>query len=166
MRIVAEHGVHHLTIEATAAAAGVTKAGLIYHFKTRDELLAALVERMVGEIELQSLGRGSGQGEKSLRSLLQSMAEFTFDMKPSQKRLLTNMLAAAASYPQFLPPAQALFERGYRELSRGPAAGQALLLSAALDGMLLLELLQLHHFTPTQRKAMHSALQGLLRDLP
>ncbi|WP_289241881.1 TetR/AcrR family transcriptional regulator [Delftia sp.] len=52
--LVSERGVQQLTIEAAAAAAGVTKAGLIYHFKTRDELLVAVVESMARTIDLYS----------------------------------------------------------------------------------------------------------------
>ena len=42
-QIVSTQGVQQLTLEGVAAAAGVTKGGLIYHFKTKDDLLAALV---------------------------------------------------------------------------------------------------------------------------
>ncbi|WP_092950511.1 TetR/AcrR family transcriptional regulator [Paracidovorax konjaci] len=164
--LVAEHGVQHLTIEATAAAAGVTKAGLIYHFKTRDDLLSALVEHMVGELDFQTRGGSVVDGEVSLKSLVDGLEQFTFDMPPAQKRLLTNMLAAATTHPHLLPPVRSLFEKSYSSLDRGPMAGRALLLSAALDGLLLLELLQLHTFSPNQRDSMRSAFRDLSRDLP
>lgn len=164
--LVAEHGVQHLTIEAAAAAAGVTKAGLIYHFKTRDDLLSALVEHMVGELDLQTHGGVLVEGEATPKSLIGSMEKFTFDMQPAQKRLLSNMLAAATTHPHLLPPVRTLFEKGYNDLNQGSVAGRALLLSAALDGLLLLELLQLHTFSPSQRKSMRSELQQLARDLP
>ncbi|WP_092954104.1 TetR/AcrR family transcriptional regulator [Paracidovorax konjaci] len=163
--LVAEHGVQHLTIEATAAAAGVTKAGLIYHFKTRDDLLSALVEHMVGELDIQTHGKALAESASSLKSQIDVMEKFTFDMQPAQKRLLTNMLAAATTHPHLLPPVRSLFEKGYTGLDRGPMAGRALLLSAALDGLLLIELLQLHTFSPNQLDSIRSALRDLSRDL-
>ena len=62
--IVAEAGVPQLTIEAAAAAAGVTKAGLIYHFKTRDDLLAAVVETMASEIDVYSRAKDASRAAK------------------------------------------------------------------------------------------------------
>ncbi|KVS62430.1 TetR/AcrR family transcriptional regulator [Burkholderia cepacia] len=164
--IVTERGVQHLTIEAVAEEAGVTKAGLIYHFKTRDELLAALVERMAGDVELQSTGRAPLQADVSPRVLIDSLEKFIFNMKPAQKRLLTNMLAAVSTHPQFVSAAQPLYERSYECLGHGPAAGLALLLAAALDGVQLLEMLNLYTFTPVQRDALRLALQDLARTLP
>jgi hypothetical protein len=51
-------------------------------------------------------------------------------------------------------------------LDHGPQAGLAQLLSVALDGLLLLELLQLHAFTPDQRAAMRKTVEELARGLP
>lgn len=164
--LVAEHGVPHLTIEAAAAAAAVTKAGLIYHFKTRDDLLTALVERMVAELDVHSRPPAGSQGALSQQAHLVELVKFTFGMSAEQKRLLSNLLVAASSHPHLLPPAQDLFERGYDSLAGGPKAGLALLLAVALDGILLLELLQLHQFKPGQLAAMRRALLELTRELP
>lgn len=35
---------HRITLDEVAARAGITKSGLIYHFKSREALLVALVE--------------------------------------------------------------------------------------------------------------------------
>lgn len=165
-RLVAERGVQELTMDAAAAAAGVTKGGLIYHFKTRDELLAALVERLVSELD-PGLHEDAGSAPPSVAATLIAMADATFDMPDDQKRLLSNMLAAASSHPHLMAPAQQMFDRTYAALAQGSGdAGNVLLLAAALDGISLLELLNLHHFTPAQRQAMRDALAALVRDLP
>jgi hypothetical protein len=38
VRVTERHGITALTLEAAAEEAGLTKAGLMYHFRTRDEL--------------------------------------------------------------------------------------------------------------------------------
>ncbi|WP_043353821.1 TetR/AcrR family transcriptional regulator [Cupriavidus basilensis] len=165
--LMAKRGVTQLTIQATADAVGITKAGLIYHFKTRDDLLTALVERMVAELDAQVGVPAPNDAEPvSPRAKMAELTSFTFDMPASQKQLMTNMLAAASAHPHLLPPVQALFARSYEALDRGPKAGLAQLLSVALDGLLLLELLQLHEFTPDQRAAMRKTVEKLARDLP
>jgi AcrR family transcriptional regulator len=155
--IVAARGVQELTIEGVAAAAGVTKGGLIYHFKTKDDLLGALVERIAEQLDQRFRERASMQGN-TRAALMAVLIEETFGMADDEKRLLSNLLAAASSYPHLLAPVQALFERIYQEFSD---SGPALLLAAALDGISLLELLNLQRFSPSQRAAMQQAALAL-----
>lgn len=164
--LVAEHGVHNLTIEAVAATAGVTKAGLIYHFKTRDDLLSALVERMMQEVDVLSRHMSSPKEPTvSLQASLRQLIDMTFDMPERQKTLLKNLLQANASHPHLIEPAQKLFMRSYAELGRGTESGLALLLAVAMDGLLLIDLLQLHQFTAAQRKVLRKSALELAQKL-
>jgi AcrR family transcriptional regulator len=45
--VLAEHGTQGLTLAAVAAHAGVSKGGLLYHFSSKDALIAALIERLI-----------------------------------------------------------------------------------------------------------------------
>jgi len=165
--IVTEQGVQQLTIDAVAAAANVTKAGLIYHFKTRDDLLQALVERMMSEMDVRARVPQGPDAGSSPKAVLAQLTEETFELPDDQRQLLANVLAAVSSNPQLIGPAQALFARSYDWLAEsGAQAGKAMALAAALDGIALLELLNLHRFTPQQREAMRAALDSAIRDLP
>ncbi|NOG50337.1 MAG: TetR/AcrR family transcriptional regulator [Chloroflexi bacterium] len=42
--VVNEHGAAPLTLDATAAAAGVSKGGLLYHFPSKDQQIEALLD--------------------------------------------------------------------------------------------------------------------------
>lgn len=44
--LLLEKGMSHVTLESVAAKAGVSKGGLLYHFKSKDALLAGLVRRL------------------------------------------------------------------------------------------------------------------------
>jgi AcrR family transcriptional regulator len=46
---VRRDGAQALTLDAVAAEAGVSKGGLLYHFKSKRDLLDAMVERWLGE---------------------------------------------------------------------------------------------------------------------
>lgn len=46
-----------LTLDSAARAAAVTKAGLMYHFSTKEKLLAAVLDRMTGRYEQEMLDR-------------------------------------------------------------------------------------------------------------
>ncbi|MGW0026274.1 TetR/AcrR family transcriptional regulator [Rhodococcus sp. NPDC003383] len=45
-RTLLDVGVAQVTLEAVAAAAGVSKGGLLYHFPTKEAMLAAMVRRL------------------------------------------------------------------------------------------------------------------------
>ena len=171
---VASQGIQNLTIEAVAAAAKVTKAGLVYHFKTRDDLLAALIERVVGELDMLDLraqeARDAREADDSAKPLKSSMAELsklTFDMPEDRRLLLANLLAATSLYPHLAGPVRDFFSRSYARVAQsGPDAGQVLALVVALDGIALLEVLNLHRFTPEQRQVLRDTLESAIRKLP
>lgn len=45
-QLVLEEGERSATLDATAKAAGVSKGGLLYHFGSKDELVAGLLDRL------------------------------------------------------------------------------------------------------------------------
>jgi AcrR family transcriptional regulator len=49
--VVRRDGAQALTLDAVAAQAGVSKGGLLYHFKSKRELLDALVARWLDEFQ-------------------------------------------------------------------------------------------------------------------
>lgn len=49
--VIRRDGAQALTLDAVAAEAGVSKGGLLYHFKSKRELLDGLVERWLDEFQ-------------------------------------------------------------------------------------------------------------------
>src|SRR3954453_6712259 len=49
--VVRRDGAQALTLDAVAAEAQVSKGGLLYHFKSKRELVQAMVERWLGELQ-------------------------------------------------------------------------------------------------------------------
>ncbi len=47
VRVTERQGITALTLEATAEEAGLTKGGLLYHFRTREDLLLAIQRHLV-----------------------------------------------------------------------------------------------------------------------
>ena len=163
--LISQHGVQDLTLEGVAAAAGVTKGGLIYHFKTKDELLGAFVERLMGQLDQRQRAKAAKRGDTK-SALLLALVDETFDMPRGEKQLLTQMLSAASTHHHLLGPVRQLFDTVYGGLDDGSAeAGMALVIATALDGITLLELLDFHHFTKRQRTTMREALHKLAAQL-
>jgi len=51
-RLVDRHGAARLTLAGVAWEAGVSKGGLLYHFGTRDELIAAMLAAVANNPKL------------------------------------------------------------------------------------------------------------------
>src|SRR3954465_8010172 len=49
--VVRRDGAQALTLDAVAAEAGVSKGGLLYHFKTKRDLVQAMIERWLAEFQ-------------------------------------------------------------------------------------------------------------------
>jgi AcrR family transcriptional regulator len=60
--VVRRDGAKALTLDAVAAAAGVSKGGLLYHFKTKRELLDAMLEGWVEEFAAEIAAADEGKG--------------------------------------------------------------------------------------------------------
>lgn len=69
--LLLEQGMSQVTLENVAATAGVSKGGLLYHFKSKDALLAGLVWRL-GERAEQQLADASARGTSVTEWYLQT----------------------------------------------------------------------------------------------
>ncbi|WP_431966216.1 TetR/AcrR family transcriptional regulator [Nocardia sp. bgisy134] len=69
--LLLDKGMSQVTLENVAAAAGVSKGGLLYHFKSKDSLLAGLVRR-VGERATQQLTDARAKGISATEWYLQT----------------------------------------------------------------------------------------------
>ena len=49
--VVLRDGVARLTLDAAAAEAGLSKGGVLYHFASRDALVAGMVDRIIVEFD-------------------------------------------------------------------------------------------------------------------
>ncbi len=53
IQVIEEDGITAVTFDSVAAAAGITRAGIIYHFTSRDDLIAAIHQRLADHWERQ-----------------------------------------------------------------------------------------------------------------
>lgn len=77
--ILADEGVQHLSQVQTARRAGVRQSHLTYYFPTRDDLLAAVTERLIGSIAAglsQALSE-NGSSRELLERLAGSITDIT-----------------------------------------------------------------------------------------
>ncbi|MGV7207847.1 TetR/AcrR family transcriptional regulator [Oxalobacteraceae bacterium A2-2] len=159
--ILAEGGVHLVTLDEVASRAGITKGGLIYHFKSKEALLVGLVERMYSRLEANCAPPGADP--HSLKHFLTARIHYAFGLSEREKRLMGSLLVASSTYPAVMGPVRRMYETGTEALARfQDSAGVGLSVWTTLDGFVLLEMLNIRRFTEQEKQQMQATLLAMV----
>jgi AcrR family transcriptional regulator len=106
-RVVLRDGVAHLTLDAVAAEAGLSKGGVLYNFPTKEDLIRGMIARMMGEFEGEIARLEAEDPEprgRALRAFVR--ASFPEADSPCQKhtKVAACLLAAVLVNPVLLDP--------------------------------------------------------------
>lgn len=152
--VVVELGAGHMTLDAVAEAARVSKGGLLYHFPSKSALLEAMLERLVAGYETRCAARAERLADHPDP---QFRAEIDVALEDSGKdaQVGSAILAAVANEPALLSRCRAFHAARYlRYDPERPDDARKLLALLAVDGLRFLELLQLAPFDAAQRLAL------------
>jgi AcrR family transcriptional regulator len=109
VQVALREGISAMTLDAVAKEAGVSKGGLLYHFASKDELLAAMLAHHADlcqkTIESRMASDPNPKG-RWFRALVQTItgAEGACSGLPEMPRFMIAMLAASATNPRLLDP--------------------------------------------------------------
>jgi AcrR family transcriptional regulator len=163
--LVAEVGAAHLTLEAVAQRAGISKGGLLYNFPSKVALLQAMIESHVeGVLTLATAENGKAQdgASRALRELLQSRLGISSKEPPSKRP--HGILAAMVEHPQLLDPIRALHRTLWARLKETRRDHENVLLGwLAIEGLLSFDLFNTNPLTAAER-ARHLRLATRLID--
>ena len=161
-RIVGQAGAAHLTIDAVAAEAGLSKGGVLYHFPNKRSLLEGMLRKVLDDVETRTaryraeLGEGRGT---ALRARILAESEQSRD----ERAMALALLAAAAEDPDLLDPARVFVKAGFAEIREAPGDPDfALILLLATEGLRFLDMLDLLPMTGAERKRIHGRLLDLV----
>lgn len=141
--VVLERGAAHVTLDAVAERAGLSKGGVLYHFQNKDAMLSALVDRMVRHFESMVAEKRKNLGDDPQRTL-EAHVEAVFAMGDQMNDAACAMLPALASNPSLLEPLRVFYRDHFAELGASKVGfPQAAVVSLALDGLWLMDMLQI-----------------------
>jgi AcrR family transcriptional regulator len=154
-RLVLTKGVTHLTLEAVAKKAGVSKGGLLYHFPSKEDLIKNLIEHLNAQFEsevdrqldLESGNLPEGEANRPAGSWLRAFVRATFDANKLENNWLGSsaaILTAISTNPQLLEPFRKSFA-GYQQQAEQDGLDPVLasVIRLAADGLWLAELFEL-----------------------
>jgi len=147
VQVAIRDGILAMTLDAVAREAGVSKGGLLYHFRTKDDLITNMLEyfrdKVTRALEARMATDGNPRG-RWFRALVQTVFEpasagnAAVPAPSEMGRFVTAMLAASANNPQLLAvPRQAIGRMRDRLLSEGTNGLRQLALWPAVYGLLL-----------------------------
>ncbi|MDY0873425.1 TetR/AcrR family transcriptional regulator [Dongia rigui] len=163
LSVVRTQGVAALTLDEAARLAGISKGGVLYHFKSKEALIQGMVARLAGQCEtLQQAhyDRLSPGPNRWARALV----ETSFDPAgPSTDPAGCALLAAVATNPGLMEPLEDTIDTAFRRLtadSEDPS--MALLVALAMDGLWLHRLVNSPVMDETQRLSIREKAMELL----
>jgi AcrR family transcriptional regulator len=156
--IISENGAGNLTLDAVAQRAKVSKGGLLYSYGSKDDLIRAMLERMLKELDEATntaFANESPEPGRFGRALVRGSLGLATRPTPQRGALL----AAIANNPKLLEGQSQSYRASIdRMIAEGFDFEKAALVALATDGLWLLELIGVTPFTPQEREWIVSAL--------
>ncbi|UDL93398.1 TetR/AcrR family transcriptional regulator [Lichenihabitans sp. PAMC28606] len=134
--VIGRSGAQRLTMDAVAAEAGISKGGVLHHFRTKEGLIAALVrarlERYVAEYKEEEAAAGPGEA-----AYVVAMIRHMKRMYSDDDGFPRSLLVAATDHPAALEEFRAVLRQKLDERRDGqiPEIGVAMLFATL--GLLL-----------------------------
>lgn len=163
--IVMRVGTGGLSIEAVAQEAGISKGGLLYHYPTKNDLLAALISQFIAQTDAEiadSVAADSGAGSWTRGYI--AACTLDPDGANTNDKLGAALLAAAANDPALLDPLrnhQVVWRRSLR--SDGIDQVTSAMVRLAADGLWMNDLFGLNVLDDDERAAVMARLMELTR---
>lgn len=128
-RILVSHGERAATLEAVAEAAEISKGGLLYHFGSKDELVAGLVERL-RELIVEDVAEMNADPQGPTSYILRTSAEFDTEFEQVYIAVVTLAQSGHAEARRALDEADSAWvEAVTEEIGDGAVARAAVLIS-------------------------------------
>jgi AcrR family transcriptional regulator len=172
--VVMREGVRNLTLDAVAAHAGISKGGLLYHFRSKEDLAAAMIERSIAWFDdalLDAAKDDSVPRGRFTRAYVRASLGMTPLTGEGFDSLCSSITTALLSFPERLEPVQQQGQRTQADIERdGFDPVLATIIRLAVDGLWLSENFNLMRFDPAMKakvaeRLLHWTTQGRKEDV-
>lgn len=164
-RIVETRGAGHLTFETLAEESGVTRGGITYHFRTKEELLKALIEADIADwnVASEELGGDAGLHCPKACRMIGHVRSSLADEDDAHKRFVTGMISAAMVDPGLLDPVRVHLAAEFADWQWDDADLERYLLLLAADGLFWNQLFNVSPLPPAARPRLAALIEAKVR---
>jgi AcrR family transcriptional regulator len=165
-QVLVRDGINHLTLEAVAQVAGVSKGGLLYHFPNKEALVEGMIDHYLSQFENRLDAYLQQYGENKPGGWLRAYIHATFDTDADETAVSAGLLAAIAVNPDLLKPMQARYDTWQARIEDDAGADRALatIIRLALDGLWMSDLFGLAKPDAALRQQLLSTLLNLSKE--
>jgi len=163
-RVVSRDGAARLTLEAVAHEAGISKASVLYDYKTKQALIKTVVERRVERHRSRLRACIEKQGaspDAAMRGRIEATSQFICDNDPE---VAFNLIAALASDTNLRSSINEAFRQEIEQILKTATRPRAAMLAfLALEGLKSMECLGLYTWPQNERERMLKEIENLLQ---
>jgi AcrR family transcriptional regulator len=168
--VVTRDGVRSLTLDAVAAQSGISKGGLLYHFRSKEDLAAAMIERSIAWFD-DALAEAGADDPDAKGRFTRAYLNASLGMTPLTgagfDSLCSSITTALLSFPEKLDPVRAQGARTQAEVETdGIDPVLATIIRLAVDGLWLSENFNLMRFDKDMKAKVAARLLQWTRNEP
>ncbi|SFJ85834.1 TetR/AcrR family transcriptional regulator [Thermoflavimicrobium dichotomicum] len=162
--LVQTEGIAHLTLDAVAKNAGVSKGGLLYHFPSKEALIKGMIDYVLSQFENELNKEVAEMGERPGK-WTRAFVRATFKEIEEGSPMSLGIFTAVATHPQLLEPIQSYYRKWQQRIEDdGLDPALASLIRFAADGIWLAHFINLAPPNPEQRKQILERLIHLIEE--
>ncbi len=166
-KVVLRDGVAHLTLDAVAAEAGLSKGGILYHYPTKDELIRGMLQRLMDQADTD-MARLEEADPEPVGRLMRAYLAVSFPEPDSEHhhcdQVAAALLAAILTNPALLEPLRVRFrEMQARLVQDGLDEVRIHVIRTAADGLWMAEILGMPGPDPEVRNKVIEQLYQMTR---
>jgi AcrR family transcriptional regulator len=163
-RVVVREGAAHLTLEAVAIEAGISKASVIYDYKSKNALIKAVIERSVARHTARlrdAIDNQTPGPDRAMRGRLAVAASRS--ISDAERAVSLNLIAALAHDPSLRMLVRQKYTEQMSEVTATSNSPRRTMLAfLALEGLLLMEWFGLFSWSPEERDQLLSDIGAML----
>ncbi len=156
--VVGRSGAAHLTIDAVAAEAELSKGGVLYHFPNKRAILEGMLDRLISRYS-ERISRFEAELGDEPDAAIRAVILADRGQDAEERSMALALLAAAAEDPELLAPARAVVGQWFEAVEQSSGNVQlGILLLLATEGLRFLDMLDLLPAGGTRREQLGQTL--------
>jgi AcrR family transcriptional regulator len=164
--VVVETGAGHLTFEAVASKAGVSRGALLYHFPNKNALLRGILDRQNNRTAETRSKKRLEIPEGPEQEIVAYVLSLLDDNNEAKGDVIAALIAVAAHDPAILGPTA---RENYRQIMADVTGGglrfeRAAVITLAVHGLMFLETLSMSPFNGRERRAILNEFLAMTKD--
>ncbi len=165
-KVAMELGIAQFTIQNVAKMAGLTKGGVTYHYNSKEDLLAALLEKlqkeMFGKLE-QSYIKEENKPGRTARTILKMFLDQGGEIQSRFFRIASVMIAVYVYYPNLFESMRQRFKI-IMELMKKDELPQEItaIVLACMQGLMMARVFGLYEYDDAFIGRMREQLEALI----